>query len=80
MSYITQISLSLSLFQAQAVTLTVAQAFKVAFEFWQNTKEGMISVISFSISCVMNSSCPFCSLFLTFNLILVLPLNKRSHV
>lgn len=24
---------------AQAVTLTVAQAFKVAFEFWQNTKE-----------------------------------------
>ncbi|KAK3553930.1 hypothetical protein QTP70_015276 [Hemibagrus guttatus] len=25
---------------AQAVTLTVAQAFKVAFEFWQNAKEG----------------------------------------
>lgn len=27
-------------FQAQAVTLTVAQAFKVAFEFWQVSKEG----------------------------------------
>lgn len=26
-------------FQAQAVTLTVAQAFKVAFEFWQVSKE-----------------------------------------
>lgn len=26
--------------QAQAVTLTVAQAFKVAFEFWQAAKEG----------------------------------------
>uniref|UniRef100_A0A2I3GLY0 Low density lipoprotein receptor adaptor protein 1 n=1 Tax=Nomascus leucogenys TaxID=61853 RepID=A0A2I3GLY0_NOMLE len=29
-----------SCFQAQAVTLTVAQAFKVAFEFWQVSKEG----------------------------------------
>lgn len=28
-----------SCFQAQAVTLTVAQAFKVAFEFWQVSKE-----------------------------------------
>lgn len=28
------------MFQAQAVTLTVAQAFKVAFEFWQVSKEG----------------------------------------
>lgn len=27
--------------QAQAVTLTVAQAFRVAFEFWQAAKEGM---------------------------------------
>lgn len=26
--------------QAQAVTLTVAQAFRVAFEFWQAAKEG----------------------------------------
>lgn len=26
--------------QAQAVTLTVAQAFKIAFEFWQAAKEG----------------------------------------
>lgn len=32
--------LSLPVFQAQAVTLTVAQAFKVAFEFWQVSKEG----------------------------------------
>lgn len=31
---------SLPVFQAQAVTLTVAQAFKVAFEFWQVSKEG----------------------------------------
>lgn len=30
----------LSLQQAQAVTLTVAQAFRVAFEFWQAAKEG----------------------------------------
>lgn len=30
----------LPVFQAQAVTLTVAQAFKVAFEFWQVSKEG----------------------------------------
>lgn len=30
----------LYLSQAQAVTLTVAQAFKVAFEFWQASKEG----------------------------------------
>lgn len=30
----------LSVWQAQAVTLTVAQAFKVAFEFWQVSKEG----------------------------------------
>lgn len=29
-----------SLQQAQAVTLTVAQAFRVAFEFWQAAKEG----------------------------------------
>lgn len=34
------ISLSVSQ-QAQAVTLTVAQAFRVAFEFWQAAKEGM---------------------------------------
>lgn len=26
--------------QAQAVTLTVAQAFRVAFEFWEVAKEG----------------------------------------
>ncbi len=32
--------------QAQAVTLTVAQAFRVAFEFWQAAKEG-ISCLSF---------------------------------
>lgn len=32
--------LSSSLQQAQAVTLTVAQAFRVAFEFWQAAKEG----------------------------------------
>lgn len=31
---------SFPVFQAQAVTLTVAQAFKVAFEFWQASKEG----------------------------------------
>lgn len=31
---------SLSALQAQAVTLTVAQAFKIAFEFWQAAKEG----------------------------------------
>lgn len=29
--------------QAQAVTLTVAQAFKIAFEFWQAAKEGEAS-------------------------------------
>uniref|UniRef100_A0A8C4T079 Low density lipoprotein receptor adaptor protein 1a n=1 Tax=Erpetoichthys calabaricus TaxID=27687 RepID=A0A8C4T079_ERPCA len=29
-------------FLAQAVTLTVAQAFRVAFEFWQAAKEGML--------------------------------------
>lgn len=34
--------LSASLQQAQAVTLTVAQAFRVAFEFWQAAKEGTL--------------------------------------
>ncbi|XP_016532699.1 low density lipoprotein receptor adapter protein 1-A-like [Poecilia formosa] len=33
--------LLLSLFQAQAVALTVAQAFTVAFELWQVAKEGV---------------------------------------
>jgi len=28
--------------QAQAVTLTVAQAFRLAFEFWQAAKGGMM--------------------------------------
>lgn len=36
----TAVCLSASLQQAQAVTLTVAQAFRVAFEFWQAAKEG----------------------------------------
>lgn len=38
---------SFPVFQAQAVTLTVAQAFKVAFEFWQVSKEGESSLLSF---------------------------------
>lgn len=33
--------LSSSVLQAQAVALTVAQAFTVAFELWQVAKEGM---------------------------------------
>lgn len=39
-SLFTLVCLSASLQQAQAVTLTVAQAFRVAFEFWQAAKEG----------------------------------------
>lgn len=33
------LSLSLSLFQAEAITLTVAQAFNIAFERWQSQKK-----------------------------------------
>uniref|UniRef100_A0A8B9KFZ2 PID domain-containing protein n=1 Tax=Astyanax mexicanus TaxID=7994 RepID=A0A8B9KFZ2_ASTMX len=33
---------------AQAVTLTVAQAFRVAFEFWQAAKEGTLCLVGFS--------------------------------
>lgn len=37
---LTLVCFSAFLQQAQAVTLTVAQAFRVAFEFWQAAKEG----------------------------------------
>ncbi|XP_077446797.1 low density lipoprotein receptor adapter protein 1-like isoform X1 [Stigmatopora argus] len=64
---------------AQAIALTVAQAFGVAFEMWQVTREGKEKQVNSNLGAVVNGSSHSESPDTTTNVITVNPLDTKDN-